>query len=122
MRASLPRQGFTAVALAVVLVLPVAAGASPAAAGAWAPRATQGLDWASHAWSWLQALWPGVGCGGDPNGQPCRTSPIRPQVGCGGDPSGQNCPGSTPVRLTAQQAAGSQGSGVRVGHNGSRRR
>jgi hypothetical protein len=122
MRASLPRLGFAAVALALVLVLPAAAGASPAASGAWAPRATLGLEWVSHAWNWLQAPWPYVGCGGDSNSQHCATSPIRPQVGCGGDPDGQHCLGNTPTPSMAQQAGGSPTPGASVARHGRRGR
>ena len=100
MRASLPRLGIAAVALALTLVLPAAAGASPAAGGAWSPQGALHLDWVSHAWSWLQALWAGevrpqAACGSDPNGQPCSASTIRPQESCGSDPSGQHCITST---------------------------
>jgi hypothetical protein len=122
MRASLPRLGFAAVALALVLVLPAAAGASPAASAAWSPPASLGLEWVSHAWSWLQALWPGVACGGDPSGQPCGTSPIRPQIGCGGDPNGQHCPGNTPTPSMAQQAGGLQAPSARLALHSRRRR
>lgn len=111
MRASLPRLGLAAVALA--LVLPAAAGASSIAGGAWSPQGSPGLGWVSHAWSWLQALWPGevrpqAACGSDPSGQHCNTSAIRPQAACGSDPSGQPC-GTSAVR--PQEACGSDPSG-----------
>ncbi len=93
------RLGLAAVALALALALPTAAAASPALGGTWSP-ASAPLDWVSHAWTWLQALWPGEGCGSDPSGQKCGTSAIRPQAGCGSDPSGQHC-GTSAIRPQA---------------------
>jgi hypothetical protein len=142
MRASLPRLGLAAVALALTLVLPAAAGASPAAGAAWSPQAVPGLEWVSHAWSWLQALWPGevrpqascgsdpdgktktctastirpqAACGSDPNGQHCSTSTIRPQESCGSDPNGQHCIGNAaaPTSARAGSARPSAGAGAR---------
>src|ERR1700688_2583329 len=121
MHASLPRLGLAGVALALALALPTVAGASPVAGGSWSSPTLPGLNWVSQAWSWLQALLPDVGCGGDPNGQHCGTSAIRPQTGCGGDPSGQSCPGNTPTPSKAHRARGSQAAGARVAVSSGRR-
>jgi hypothetical protein len=145
MRASLPRLGLAAIALVLALVLPAAAGASSATGGAWSPQGFPGLGWVSHAWSWLQALWPGevrpqggcgsdpdghhcitgtirpqAGCGSDPSGQPCGTSAVRPQEGCGSDPSGRGCLGSGPARSTARGGVSrpSAGTGARRSSGG----
>lgn len=112
MHASPSRRGFAAIALALALALPAAAGASPIAGGSWSAPTVAGLDWASHAWSWLRALWPGEGCGSDPDGQRCGTNAIRAQEGCGSDPSGQQC-GTKAVR--PQAGCGSDPSGQHCG-------
>jgi hypothetical protein len=116
------RLGLAAVALALALALPTAAAASPALGGTWSSPAAAALDWVSHGWTWLQALWldvgcgsdpsgqkcgssalrPRIGCGSDPNGQKCGTSAVRPQVGCGSDPDGQHCSGNAPAPTTAR--------------------
>jgi hypothetical protein len=108
MHASPSRLGLAAVAVTLALALPAAAGASPIAGGSWSAPAMTGLDWASHAWSWLRALWPGEGCGSDPSGERCSTNAIRPQEGCGSDPNGQHC-GTRAVR--PQYGCGSDPSG-----------
>src|SRR3984893_12448581 len=96
------RLGLAAVALTLALALPAAAAASPALGGTWSSPAAAALDWVSHGWTWLQALWLDVGRGSTPSGQKCGTSAVQPQIGCGSDPNGQHCPGNAPAPTTAR--------------------
>ena len=68
----------------------------PSVSAAGPRRDAEPLDFLTHFWSTLKAVWSEAGCSIDPYGCPPGTgSPESPDSGCSADPNGHCSPGAS---------------------------